>query len=130
MMCPSEIEELARQPKESEPALGARLIDLRSRGAGIIECIKYTMLNQRCSLAEATTIVVNSHAWADRKDDFLRQQEEAFEEFLADNQNRIEAIQTTMTPHGTNVVVQMKSPVGPQVTTAEPGVPPDCGGIK
>ena len=76
-----------------------------------MQCIMYVRLNQVCSLAQAMDIVVNSRAWADRKDEFLRQQQEAFEEFLADNQDRIEAIHQTYTADGTETVVRMK-PLG------------------
>jgi hypothetical protein len=123
----AEIEEMARQPKEPEGALGTRLTELRSRGAGILECIRYVWLNQGCSLAKAGDIVVNSQAWADQKEEFLRQQWDALEEFLADNRGRIEAIDQTITPQGTKVVVHMKSPIAPGENTADPGAARDPG---
>lgn len=110
VMSDEEIEELARHPKESAGDLDVRLTELRSRGAGILQCIIYVRLNQVCSLAQACDIVVNSRAWADRKEEFLRQQQEAFEEFLAHNKDRVEAIHQTFTPDGTETVVRMKPP--------------------
>src|SRR5678809_169193 len=80
----AEIEELAKQPKELSEALESRLAKLRSRGAGILQCIQYVKLNQGDSLSNAAEIVANSAAWADTKDEFWRQQQEVFEEFLAD----------------------------------------------
>jgi hypothetical protein len=105
-----DIEELARQPKESAGDLDVRLTELRSRGAGILQCINYVRLNQVCSLAQACDIVVNSRAWANQKEEFLREQQEAFEEFLADNKDRIEAIHQTFTPDGGETVVRIEPP--------------------
>ena len=108
MMSRSELEELARQPRESAEALDTRLIEFRSRGARILECIKYVMHNQGCSLAEAQDIVVNSRAWIDKKEEFLRHQLDMFEEFLDYNKDRVETIDMTITPEGTKVSVHMK----------------------
>jgi hypothetical protein len=113
------------QPRVSAVALEARLTDLRSQGARILECIKYVMLNQGCSLAEAQNIVVNSRAWCDQKEAFLRHQEDMFEEFLDACRDRIEAIHQTITPEGTEVVVRMKPPVEPGEDTAEQAAAPD-----
>jgi hypothetical protein len=109
-MSHSEIDELARQPKESAQALAARLVELRSRGARIIDCIKYVFKNQGCSVAEAKDTVVNSSAWSDQKDDFMRHQWDMFEEFLAANKEAIKEIQMTISPDGTQMVVEMKQP--------------------
>ncbi len=109
-MSVAEIEELAKRPKESPADLDLRLSELRSRGAGILHCIIYVRLNQVCSLSEASDIVINSPAWSDRKEAFLREQAEAFEEFLTHNRDKIEAIDQTITPDGTKTVVRMKSP--------------------
>ena len=122
-------EALARQPQE-EAALEVRLTDLRSRGHTILECIKYVKLNQGCSLAEAMDIVVNSCAWADRKDEFLRHQEEMFEEFLAGNTGMIEAIHQTITPDGTAFVVRLKAPAEPRRDTDEQDAGTDGGGMS
>src|SRR5262245_464153 len=122
-MSPLEIEELARLPKESAAALDARLTELRSKGAGILECIRYVRLNQGCSLVQAGDIVVNSRAWVDRKEAFLRHQQEMFEEFLDYNKDRFEAIHPTFTPDRTEVVVRMKSPDPAEELTPAPGTP-------
>jgi hypothetical protein len=106
-----DIEALAREPRVSAEALAARLAELRSHGATILECIKYVMPNQGCSLAEAQDIVVSSPTWADQKVEFLRHQQEMLEEFLAYNEDNIESIQTTFKSDGTNTfVVRMKPP--------------------
>ena len=110
-----DIEALAREPRESAETLVARLTELHSQGATILECIKFVYLNQGCSLAEAKEIVVNSSTWADQKVEFLRHQQEMFDEFLAYNKDNIESIQQTFTSDGTETtVVQMRSP-GEQV---------------
>jgi hypothetical protein len=116
-----DIDVLAMGPRESAEALAARLSELRSRGATILECIKYVKLNQRCSLGEAGDIVVNSSAWVDRRDEFLQHQQDMFEEFLASSRDQIESIETAMTPDGTTVVVRMKPPAGSGQGSAEPG---------
>ena len=105
-----DIDALARESRESGEALDTRLSELRSHGATILECIKYVKLSQGCPLSEAMGIVVNSKTWADQKVEFLRHQQEMFEEFLASNKDKIESIQQTFTPDRTETVVQMKSP--------------------
>jgi hypothetical protein len=106
-----DIEALAREPRESAEALASRLTELRSQGATILVCIKYVMLNQGCSLAEAQDIVVNSPTWADRKAEFLRHQQEMFEEFLDYNKDNIESIQQTFASDGAETfIVRMKPP--------------------
>lgn len=120
---------LAREPRDSPEALIARLTEFRSRGITILECIVYVKLNQGCSLAEAKDIVINSRVWADQKDMFLRHQQEMFEEFLADNKDKIEAIHQTIIPNGTDLVVRMKPPISPDKDTAEPSSAVDSGGM-
>lgn len=105
--------ELAREPRKSAEALTARLTELRSHGTTILECIRYVKLNQGCSLGEAQDIVVNSQAWADRKDEFLAHQQEMFEEFLAYNRDDIESIQQTISSDAIKTVVRMKMPDEP-----------------
>ncbi len=103
-----EIKELATmRPKESLEVLLSRMSELRSNGAGLLDCVVYVRTNQGCGLAEATHIVINSSAWLDRKDDFLQQQSEAFEEFLETNRDRIAAIHETYTPDGTETVLHL-----------------------
>jgi hypothetical protein len=118
-MSPLDLNALANGPRESAEALVARLTELRSQGAGILECIKYVKLNQGCSLDEAGNIVINSAAWVDQRADFLQHQQDMFEEFLADSRDEIESIQETYHPDGTtSVVVNMKSPAGPDQDSA------------
>ena len=105
----SDIEALARHPKESAGDLDSRLTELRARGAKLLQCILYVKLNQGCSLAQARDIVVSSPAWIDQKEAFLRHQWDMFQEFLADNKDCIEAIHQTTTPDGTQMVVHMKT---------------------
>ena len=103
-----DIAALATGPRESAEALSVRLAELRAQQATILECIKYVRLNQGCSLNEAKTIVVNSAAWLDRRDEFLQHQQDMLEEFLACSRDQIEWIQMTMTPDGTKLVIRMK----------------------
>jgi hypothetical protein len=103
----SRIEELARGPKDSVAGLDSRMVELKSIGAGILACILYVKINQGCSLLEARDIVTNSRAWADQKDEFLQHQADMFQEFVDDNMDRIESIQMTITPDGTDAVARM-----------------------
>ena len=82
--------------------------DLKSRGAGILDCIIYAMTNQECDLGDARNIVINSDAWIANKDGFLRQQEEALQEFLEDNPDRIASVQQVFAPDGTQTTVNLK----------------------
>jgi hypothetical protein len=125
-----DIDELATGPKESAQVLAARLTELRSRGASLLDCIRYVKLNQDCSLGEASGIVINSPAWVDQRDEFLRQQQEAFEEFLAFENDRVESIQQTITPNGTEYVVHLKTSVGPSQGSAEPDTAADSGSVS
>lgn len=110
MINPSELEALARQPRESPNALNVRLTDLRSQGARILECIKYVMLNQGCSLAEAQNIVVNSATWGDQREAFLRHQEDMFMEFLDASRDTIEAFEQTITPESAIASLESRFP--------------------
>jgi hypothetical protein len=91
-----EIMELAKQPKDSPESLHNHLAEYRVAGAGLLACISYTRVNQGCSLHDATQIVVNSPAWIDQKEPFLRHQEEMFEEFLEWSKDHAESIQMTL----------------------------------
>lgn len=94
----------------NEPAddLDLRIAERKSSGAGILDCIKYVMETIGCSLGTATDVVINSKAWIGQKDDFLQQQADFFEEFLADNIDRIESIEMTIKPDRTDVTAHMK----------------------
>jgi hypothetical protein len=104
----SQIENLARGPKESLNDLDARVVSLKSSGAGILECILYVKINQGCSLTQASDFVINSSAWASQKEAFLQHQSDMFEQFLHDNSDKIEAIHQTITPDETVVVAHLK----------------------
>ena len=93
---------------DSADDLDSRIADLKSSGAGILDCDKYVMTTLGCRLSAATDIVINSKAWIGQKENFLQQQADFFEEFLADNADRIESIQMTITPDGTDVTAHMK----------------------
>ena len=97
----------------SSEELDAHLSELRSRGGGIIDCIKSVRLSRSCSLSEAAEAVIDSPVWADRRDDYLRQQQVAFEEFLDYAKDRIEAVEQTFTPNGTTTIVRVKPPDRP-----------------
>ena len=122
MIAQSEIEELAKLPTVSAEALNSRLVELRSRGANIIECIRYVRLCRECGLSEAASIVVNSPAWADQREDYWHQQQEAFEEFLAAHHDRIGAIHQTITQNGSETAVHLKPPVEPNATPDPAGM--------
>jgi ribosomal protein L7/L12 len=117
----SEFEELAKLPTESAEDLNAYLVELRSRGMNIIGCIRYVRLCRECGLSEAASLVANSPAWADQREDFWHQQQEAFEEFLPAHSGRIGEIHQTFSPDGTETAVHLKPPV-------EPNAEPDPAG--
>lgn len=107
----AELERLATtREKVTAETIDACLAELRARDGGILQAIRYLMWNRRCGLQEASDLVINSPVWADQREDFLREQEEAFWEYVASNNDRIEAIQVTMTPEGTKAVARLKSP--------------------
>lgn len=93
----------------SKPAIEARLDEMRKGGSNMLECMISLIDNQGLSMHEAMDSVVNSNVWADRKDDFLRQQEEAFEEYLEWKKDEIEEIRQEFTPGGTKTVIKMKA---------------------
>ncbi len=109
-MDPSQIKVLARGPKLTLEQLDARMKDFRSDGVRMLECIVFAMTNQECSLRDASNIVINSSTWVDRKEAFLMEQEEALQEFISDNIDRIDHIQQTITTDGTQTTVHLKQP--------------------
>ncbi len=104
----AQIQELARGSRLTREQLNARMGDLRSKGVGILLCIKFVMTNQECSLSEAGNIVINSDAWVDRREAFLQEQEDALQEYIDHNIDRIAFVQQTITPDGTQTSVHMK----------------------
>ncbi|MFN7843039.1 MAG: hypothetical protein ACK5N9_15080 [Pirellula sp.] len=106
----SQMKVLAQGPKLTLEQLDAQMKDFRSDGVGILECIVFAMANQECSLREASNIVINSSTWVDRREAFLIEQEEALQEFISDNIDRIDHIQQTITTDGTQTTVHLKQP--------------------
>lgn len=104
----AQIDEIARGPKLTLEQLDTRMQELRADGVSILQCIKLAMTNQVCSLGEAKRIVVNSDVWQDRRDAFLQEQEDALQEFIDQNLDRIESIEQTITEDGTQTMVHLK----------------------
>lgn len=102
------IKNLARGPKLSNDQLNTRLRAFRDNGVGILLCTIFVMENRECSLAEARDIVINSSAWFDQREAFLKEQEEAMQEFIDHNSDHIACIQQAMTPDGTQTTVHLK----------------------
>ena len=102
------IKELARGPKLSNDQLDTRLQGVRDDGVGILLCVMFVMTNRECSLAEARDIVINSNAWGDQREAFIQEQEEALQEFIDHNPDRIASIQQTMTTDGTQTTIYLK----------------------
>lgn len=109
MIDDSELQELAAQGRESPETLVARLGELRARGATILESVKYVRWNQGCDLPQAVHLVVDSPVWEDRREAYWREQEEAFLAFLHSQRERIQSLEMTLTPDGTNVVARFES---------------------
>lgn len=126
-----EIEELAKGPKETGAALDARLTELRSRGARILDCIQYVRRNQGCGLKEATALVVDSPAWIDQRKAFWRHQEEMFLEYVSTARERGEtpAFEMTITPDGTTYRFSREAAEEPRSDAVEPSKPTDEQGI-
>lgn len=102
------ISTLAIGPKESPAALGIRLQELKSQGAGILLCILYVKINQQCPLHEASEIVLKSDAWIDQKDAFLQHQEDMLQEYIESAKDDIESIKQTYTTDRTWTTINMK----------------------
>lgn len=115
---------LADELRGSVEVFDACLAGLRSRGAGILECIKRVRQARGCPLGEATAAVGNSAAWADQRDAFWQHQRDMFEEFLAFSQDRIASVEHTMRSDGETVVVRLKAPPEHDQGTAAPGTSP------
>ena len=78
-----EIKRLAETDKIDSPRhLENKLLELKAKGYGILECIIYIRFNQECSLINAKSIVINSAAWIDQKEDFMQHQAEQEAEFF------------------------------------------------
>lgn len=106
-MTTEEIEKLAKSDKhKSGKDLDLRLEELKSMGYEILDCIQYVKKNQGCSLKEAKSIVINSTAWIDKKEEFMQDQEVEMLEFLDVVKEDIEKIQLTFSRNGTLVTIK------------------------
>jgi hypothetical protein len=103
----AQIDEIARGPKLTMEQLSAQMEKLRVDGVGILQCIKFVMTNQECSLGEAKKTVVNSDIWLDQREAFLQQQEDALQEFIDQNLDRIESIEQTITEDEVQTTVRL-----------------------
>lgn len=107
------IEEITKLAKSnstgSKEDLDLKLTELKSDGCSILECIIYVRVNQNCSLMDAKSIVVNSSAWIDDKEEFIKHQQEQMEEFIDAAKDDIESIRYTYTPEKTEVTIKMKT---------------------
>lgn len=93
-MTPEEITILAeKEVGLTKSELENKLTELKALNFKILECILYVKANQNCSLIEAKKLVVNSTAWIDKKDEFVRHQQEQTEEFIAAASNDIQEIE-------------------------------------
>ncbi len=108
-MSPEELRQIARRQRLAPEELPDRILELKSDGCGILQCIIFVRENQQCGLADATDIVINTPAWLSEKDAFLQHQSEMMDEFIADNADRIDSIQQVITPSGGSIRINMKA---------------------
>ncbi|WP_203259010.1 hypothetical protein [Hyunsoonleella ulvae] len=105
-----ELTELAeKENKHSKAELEHKLTELKSLNCKILECIAYVRTNQSCSLTEAKEIVVNSSAWIEQKDEFMRHQQEQMSEFIEATKEDIEIIKQTYSAEKTETIIKMKT---------------------
>jgi hypothetical protein len=104
----AQLDEIARGPKLTLEQLDTQMQELRADGVSILQCIKFAMTNQECSLGEAKRIVVNSDVWHDRREAFLQEQEDALQVFIDQNLDRIESIEQTFAKDETQTTVHLK----------------------
>ena len=82
-MATENIETLAKQEGPlSSNELEQRLLELKGKNWTTLECIIYVRHNQGCNLSDAVTLVLNSSAWIEQKDELEKQQEEEQNEFF------------------------------------------------
>lgn len=102
-MGPDEIEALAKQDGiGTKSGLEQKLIVLQSMGWSILQCIVYVRFSQACTLNEAKAIVINSPAWINKKEGFIKHQQEIQQEFLEHAMEKAKAIEMIITPEGTS----------------------------
>ncbi len=89
--------------------LESKMVELKSENWGILNCILYVSINQSCDLHEATEIVVNTSAWVEKKDEFLKHQVEMSNKFIEYSKEDIEKIEETHYPDRTERKVFLKS---------------------
>lgn len=108
-MMPDKIRELAKSDGLlSGNQLNLKLLKFKSEGWRILECTVYVKNNQNCTLQEANYIVLNSSAWIEDKDDFIKHQEEQMGEFLEAATDDVESIKHIYYPDRTEVQYNMK----------------------
>jgi hypothetical protein len=102
-----QVEWLAQEDERWQPeALEERIAMLRAAGFSILGCIRYVMVNQQTGLGFAKDIVINSKAWADKKNEFLAHQEEMYYEFVSAEAEDKQEIRNAFTLDGTKVIVR------------------------
>ena len=100
------IEEIAKLDKlKTHSELDLKLKELKLKKYKILECIIYVKINQNCSLIEAKSIVVNSSAWINEKEKFMKHQEEQFEEFIDVMKEDKKSIKMVYKPDRTEIKV-------------------------
>lgn len=96
-------------PKKTKEALDQKLIELKVAGFRILECILYVRHNQNCALRNAMEITINSSAWKNEEEEFLKQQEEQTQEFLEAAKDDIKSIKQTFSPNGEEIEIFIKN---------------------
>ena len=108
-MTTEELTELAeKEAKLAGYDLETKLTELKALDFSILECIIYIKINQNCSLSDAKTLVVNSAAWIDQKDQFISHQQEQLEEFIETAKNNIHKIEHIYSSDKTEINVRFK----------------------
>lgn len=105
-MTEEEIRSLAeKESKFTKAALENRIAELKSLKCSILECIVYVRVNQNCSLSDAKELVVNSSAWSEKKEEFIKHQKEQMEEFLIAAKDDVKEIKQTFYPDKTEISI-------------------------
>ena len=75
-MTTQQIEKLAKKNKgKTTQEIYSALMGLKLLKLGIVECIIYVSNNKQCSFIEAKEIVINSPAWIDKKEEFIKEEQ-------------------------------------------------------
>jgi hypothetical protein len=96
--------------KNITPAeLESLLNELRNNGESFLSCVKTVKDNYDLFLSEAVDLVLNSQAFADRREEISRNlqagQEEIFEAMM--EYNRVKSIKMVMTPNQTDYTIEL-----------------------